>query len=144
MLRKLFADVAAGRLTRLQYLGCWAVLGVAFIAGGIALGAGIGVAERLIGGDLAEAQQALKSRLGGPLLVVLGLALAAALFAHLNIAAKRMRDIGLPGWLAVLAVAVLSGVVSGGVGAEAGSLWGAVVMLVLLLVPSGAIGASRR
>jgi uncharacterized membrane protein YhaH (DUF805 family) len=143
MLEKLFADVARGRLARLPYLGCLAVLGVSFVLAGLALGAGIGVAERLIGGDVAAAQKELQARLGGPFAIVIGLCLAVMLFAHANIAAKRLRDIGLPGWLALLAIVVLSVLLSGLVGAQAGTLWGSAVTLVLLLVPSGAVGASK-
>lgn len=143
MLEKLFADVARGRLARLPYLGCLVVLWLTMLLAAVALGAGIGVAERLIGGDVAAAQKELQARLGGPFAIVLGVFLAVMLFAQANIAAKRLRDIGLPGWLALLAIVVLSVLLSGVVGAQAGTLWGSAVTLVLLLVPSGAVGASK-
>ena len=112
MFKTLFGDITDGRLRRLQFLGYSLFLVLLMIGFGLAVVMAIGAGEQLIGGDLQQAQDKLREWFTLPFLIVLGLVLFVLLFAHLNITAKRIRDIGLPGWWTVLGIAVLTGVVS--------------------------------
>jgi len=58
----------------------------------------------------------------------------------MNIMAKRIRDIGLPGWITVFGVMILEGIVSVVISEESGSSLHTVVWLLLVLVPSNTLG----
>ena len=112
MLKVLFGDVKGGRLARLPYLGylvLLAVIGMAIVFGGIVIVGGI---ERMMGGDIQQTQEMLIQNFGIPGLVLI-VAVALLLgFANLNIAAKRIRDMGLPGWWTMLGIVIVSMVVA--------------------------------
>ncbi|MEA3277530.1 MAG: DUF805 domain-containing protein [Pseudomonadota bacterium] len=140
MFRVLFGDLANGRLLRLPYLGYSILLGVIAVAIGIGIGAAIGVAENLVGGDIEAVQTQLREQFGVPALVLISVLFAGLFFAGLNLMAKRIRDIGLPGWWTVLAFLVVSVVLSLAVSQQASSGFHFLVWIVLLLVPTGAFG----
>ena len=108
MFTVLFGDVKGGRLARLPYLGYLVLLmaiGMGIMFGGIVIVGGI---ERMMGGDIQQTQEMLLQNFGVPgliLIVVVALLLG---FANLNIAAKRIRDMGLPGWWTMLGVVIVS------------------------------------
>ncbi len=56
--------------------------------------------------------------------------------------AKRVRDIGLPGWSMVAAVVVLTAMVTYWVSDDAGNGLHTIVWIVLLLVPGNAVSAA--
>ena len=58
--------------------------------------------------------------------------------------AKRIRDIGLPGWWTVLTIFVISGVVSYVVSENASSGLNTLIWVVLLLVPSNALAKGAQ
>lgn len=98
ILRQLFWDWRAGRLGRL-----------AFIAYSVAIWAVLYGTHLLLPSSLDEKGAPLGSNVSvaGPLLAaILG---AVVLVVSLNIAAKRLRDTGLPGWITVLALTVVNG-----------------------------------
>jgi uncharacterized membrane protein YhaH (DUF805 family) len=64
---------------------------------------------------------------------------AVLFFAGANLTAKRIRDIGLPGWWSVLAIALLVGLVSGAVSEQAGSVIQLAIWLALVLVPTNVL-----
>jgi uncharacterized membrane protein YhaH (DUF805 family) len=140
MLRGLFGDVMNGRLARLTFLGYWVLLTVLVVTLGIGIGFAIGAAEHLMGGDLQAAQDQLRERFGGPAVIAIAVVFGAFAFAGLNIEAKRLRDIGLPGWWGVLGILVASTVLSFALSDEAASAFALVVLIALLLVPTGALG----
>ena len=107
MLKALFGDVHNGRLMRLQYVGYSLLLSLLMVGFGIAIVAAIGLGEDLIGGDLQQAQEILRERLTLPYMVVFAAATLLFMFVGANIMAKRIRDIGLPGWWSVLGLLVL-------------------------------------
>lgn len=97
MVSVLFGQLQHGRLGRLDFLGYTVLLAFITVLLGLSVGMAIGVGEQLIAGDPRQAHALVREVLGAPqafILMVLG---AALLFAHFNITAKRLRDIGLPG-----------------------------------------------
>jgi len=77
-------------------------------------------------------------------MVVFGLVLVLFAFAGANIMAKRIRDIGLPGWWSVLAIVVLTGVVSVVISAQVGNGLYLPISLALLLIPTDAFAKGAR
>ena len=140
MFKALFGNIINGRLMRLPYLG-YSLLLVLFMFGIMfAIVLAIGGAEQLIDGDLQQAQDQLRERFTIPFFIVFGLVMALLIFAGSNIMAKRIRDIGLPGWWMALAFAVLSGVVSVAVSQQASSGLHTLIWILLLLIPGNAVG----
>jgi uncharacterized membrane protein YhaH (DUF805 family) len=64
------------------------------------------------------------------------------LFMSANIMAKRVRDIGLPGWWTVAALIVLSAMVTYWISDEAGNGLHTIVWIALLLVPGSAVSSA--
>jgi len=154
MLKVLFGDVKGGRLARLPYLGyivLLVVISMAFVFGLIAIVGGI---ERMMGGDIQQTQAMLMQKFGIPgMILTMTVALLLG-FANLNIAAKRFRDMGLPGWWTILGLVVVSlavafifpgeTIVQNGQTIMQASLPSSILQLVifavLLLVPGNAFG----
>jgi len=61
-----------------------------------------------------------------------------AAFAGANLTAKRIQDIGLPGWRTVLAIALLVGLISAAVSQQVGNSLQFLIWLALVLVPTNA------
>lgn len=138
MLTDYFGAIKSGKLLRMRFVGLWVLLIFIFIGFAIAIGVGLGVSEHLIGGDLAAAQNALRGAFAIPAMIIIGVLVLAFIFANLNIVAKRARDVGLPGWITSIIIALLSGggsQVSGGGGGGIGGL----LLLILVFLPSGLI-----
>jgi uncharacterized membrane protein YhaH (DUF805 family) len=141
MFNVLWGDIQAGRLQRLPFLG-WHLL-VTLIAALLAfgIGAAIGAAERMAGGEPLETEVALAESLGTIGMLTIAALFALLLLGQLNLMAKRVRDMGLPAaWLIVLGWLVLSGLLSSAGGAALGGLLSLLVLLALLFVPTGAFG----
>lgn len=139
MIGDYFGQARTGRLQTQRFILLWLTLMIAFIAFGLIIGASIGIAERLIGGDLQAAQQLLIETVGLPAVIGIIAVVMLFAFAKLNIIAKRARDIGLPGWLTAI---VLAGLIGGSIQAigqtSAGGL-GMLLLIVLAFVPSNAM-----
>ncbi len=141
MFRALWGDIQHGRLGRLPFLGWYLVILLLALVLSFALGAVIGAAERMGGGEPLRTQVVLEESLGTMGLLGVAAVFALLLLGQLNIMVKRVRDIGLPmPWLIVLAWLLLSGLVSSGGGALLGGLLSVLVLLALLLVPTSAFG----
>jgi len=140
MFKALFGDINNGRLARLPFLGYWILICAIIIIIGFGVGAAIGVAENLAGGDIQNAQARLQDQFGILGLLLLAVISAAVLFAGLNLEAKRIRDIGLPGWWTVLATVVVSAVISLAISQQAGSGFNFLIWLALLLIPTNTFG----
>jgi uncharacterized membrane protein YhaH (DUF805 family) len=143
MIRTLFADLSSGRLQRLPYLGWYAVLALFVLVIGFGIGASIGLAERASGGEAADAQMVITEHLGVVGLVLIIAIFSVLLFAHLNIAAKRIRDMGLPGWLVLLGLIIVGGLIGTLAGQGIGALFNLLGLLALFLIPSNAFGKSN-
>ena len=107
MLKALFGDVHNGRLMRLQYVGYSLLLSLLMVGVGLAVVAAIGIGEDFIGGDLQQAKELLRERVTLPYMIVFAAATLLFMFVGANIMAKRIRNIGLPGWWSVLGLLVL-------------------------------------
>lgn len=108
----------------------------------IGIGAAIGVAENLVGGDIQQAQSQLREQFGAPAIIVVGVIFLVLFLAHLNLMAKRVRDMGLPGWWTVLALIVVAALISGLVSQQASGAFNSLVWLALLLIPTGMLGGT--
>jgi len=139
MLNILVGDVKNGRLLRLQYLGYLLLVSFLVFAFMMLVVLAIGAGEHILGGNLQEAQDQLREWFTLPFILVFGVLMAAVAFVGFNLMAKRFRDMGLPGWWAVLAIAVLGMIVSAYVAEQAGGAFHAVIWLLLLFVPSNAL-----
>ena len=142
MLKVLLGNVRHGRLSRLPYLG-YSLLIIALMLGfGIAIAVAAGVGEQLVGGDLQQAQDKLREWFALPAILLIVLVMSLLLFMSANIMAKRVRDVGLPGWWTVAAVVVLTAMVTYWVSDDAGNGLHTIVWIVLLLVPGNAVSAA--
>jgi uncharacterized membrane protein YhaH (DUF805 family) len=92
-------------------------------------------AETAMGGDLQEAQAALRKAFSGPLIAALMIFLAAALFVSLNMGAKRMRYIGLPGLLAAGALIAAIALVDNLLWYKNGRIIASIIWLVMVFTP---------
>ena len=140
MIKTLFKDVAFGRIARLSYLGHSILLMVLLMAYMLIVVLAIGAGEHIIGGDLQQAQDQLRGMLTLPFLIMTGIVMGLLMFAGLNIMAKRIRDIGLPGWWMVLALIVLGMLLSYFVSQQAGSGLHTLIWILLVLIPGKSFG----
>ena len=142
MLTAFFGDITNGRLQRLPFLGYSLLVTLLFFGFMFAVVFAMGAGEKLIGGDLQQAQATLAQALGVPFIIIFAVFMAVVLFVQANLMAKRIRDMGLPGWWVVLALVIVSGLLGSMVSEEAGGGFHSLVFLILLLVPSNAFGKS--
>lgn len=140
MIKEIFGDVKSGQLRRMAYLGYWVLLTAVMIGFGFTLVLAIGAGETLIGGDLTQAQDKLRAWFTLPTVVIVSVISMLALFGHLNIMAKRIRDIGLPGWWLVLGLAILGGILTAQFSEQASNALSLLVWLALLAIPGGFFG----
>ena len=112
MLSTYFGDITSGRLLRLPFIGYLILLQVVMFALVMGGAASLGIAENLVGGNLQDTQAMLGKKFGIPAMIIIAIVMALYLFADLNLKAKRIRDMGLPGWWTLLAVIVISIVVT--------------------------------
>jgi uncharacterized membrane protein YhaH (DUF805 family) len=139
MLKDYFGAVTTGKLKRLRFVGLWVALIVAFFGFGILVAASIGVAEHMIGRDLAAAQNIIREKLAIPAIVGVVAAVLAVGFANLNIMAKRARDVGLPGWITAIVIAAMSGSASQMMDTNLSGGMGGILLIILAVLPSGMI-----
>lgn len=130
-----YSSVTNGTLGRMRFFGLFLSANAIWILLGIGIVAMIGAAEHLVGGDLQEAQAVLRSKLGVPSVVALAFLGLAFFFALMNITAKRIRDIGLPGWTGVVVIIVLLGVVTQFGTDKLQQGVSSLVLLALVLIP---------
>jgi uncharacterized membrane protein YhaH (DUF805 family) len=144
MIKALFGDVKTGRLRRLQYPGYSLLLSLLMFGFVLAVVLAIGAGEHIIGGDLEQAQEQLREMFTLPVMLVFAVVMPLFLFAGANTMAKRIRDIGLPGWWMVLAIIVITGVVSYMVSNEVSNALHTLIWVVLLLVPGNALARGAQ
>lgn len=138
MFKIYFGETRDGRLARLQYLG-YSILLAAFAFGlAFLVILAIGAGEHIIGGNLQQAQDKFREVFSLPFVVLFALFYLVFAFAGANIMAKRIRDIGLPGWWMVLAVMLLTGFTSTVSSEQSGSGLYTLIWIALLLIPGGA------
>jgi len=143
MLNIFFGEVKTGRLQRLAFLGYSLLLQVIVFGFVIAIIVAIGAGEHLIGGDLQQAQQMLSDWFSIPFILIFGIFMALIGFTGVNLTAKRIRDIGLPGWWTVLVVLVLESMVSIIISQEISSGLHILLTVALLLIPTDTFAMER-
>ncbi|EKV32161.1 hypothetical protein C882_3225 [Caenispirillum salinarum AK4] len=135
ILRTLFGNLRHGTMHRVPFFwhiaGLWAVGGAAVMA----VVVGMGINQPTDGMTPEQAGQAVRDALGPVVHTVLVVLAAVLVFAQVNIMAKRLRDTGLPGWLTLVAVVAVTGLVSGFISPAAGGLVNIVFWLALLFTP---------
>lgn len=139
MLQALWGEIKTGRLQRLPYLGYFALLNVS----GVLLFAGllmsIDAEQSMLDGTMEQLQASAAEGLSMPVALLGAILMLLFLFASLNIMAKRLRDIGLPGWWSTLGVALVGALLAYLLSEPFGSAFQSLVMLALFLIPSGSL-----
>lgn len=144
MLRVYFGEVKDGRVVRLPYLGYSLLLVAIVLIFGLGIVMSIGAAEHMMGGDLQQAQDQLRQRFGTLAILVTAVFGFAIFFASINLMAKRIRDIGLPGWWSLLAIMLIQGTVTSIVSEQAAGGLHTLIWLALLLIPSDTLGSNPK
>ena len=101
-LKPYYGDITQGELQRLPFVSYYLLLVFIMVIFALSIAILIGVSEHMIGGDLAAAQEKLRQWLTIPFMVFGAVFTAAFFFSFSNLIAKRLRDIGLPGWTTLL------------------------------------------
>jgi uncharacterized membrane protein YhaH (DUF805 family) len=136
----LFAELDCGRLARLPFLLYVTCLHLSLVVFMLWVGVSAGLTEHAANGDLAAAEQALSDWMSVPTLTVSAIFLLSVTFVNFNLLAKRIRDMGLPGWISLLVYVVLRAMV----GAMAGLGLDLLLMTVLCFVATGAFKREPR
>lgn len=137
MIQVLFGQARSGTVKRLPFVLYVTAIHLSLLLFVIAIGVSAGLLEHAASGDIEKTQLALSDWLSLPtvaLVVVFSLAIT---FANFNLVAKRIRDIGLPGWLSVLIYLIARSVLPYLVGYAIGMLLDTVFMLLLCFVTTG-------
>jgi len=135
MIKTYFREFTSGRLQRLPFLGYGLLLSVLFFAfmfSSIAMIAGI---EHAMGGNFLAAQENIRRTLTLPYLIILAVFMAVLMVAGLNLMAKRARDTGLPGWVFVVVLLVVTALVSWLISPRASQFISTIATLGLLFIP---------
>lgn len=127
----LFGELEQGRLARLPFVLYVSAIHLSLFLFVIAVVMSAGLAEHAARGDIEAAQQALSDWMSIPTLLTTGIFSLAVLFANFNVLAKRIRDIGLPGWSSLLLYVVVRSIAPYVVGDLVGLILDALFMLVL-------------
>ena len=143
MINALLKEIKTGRLLRLQYLGYSLFMGLLVVIFIAALVFAIGAGEHLLGGNLQDAQNQLREWFTLPFMIVFGIFMASMLFIGFNLMAKRIRDIGLPGWWSILVIMIISGALSYAVSQQASSGFHTLIWILLVLVPTNTLEKSK-
>ena len=136
----LFGAPRQGRMARLAFVIYASAIQLAVLVYVIWVGVAAGLAEQVANLDLEKAQQQLSDFLSPSLLIFTAVFLAVLIYAQLNVVAKRVRDIGLPGWWMILAYVILRTIISAAGFPWVGLLFELLAMLLLCFVVTDAVG----
>lgn len=142
MLAKIFGDIKTATLARLPFLGYTLLLNIVLVLIMLGIGVSLGITEQMIDGDIEQTQQILADKFGGVAILGVMLIMSLFVFASVNIIAKRLRDMGLPGWISVLALFILATLLGFFLQPEAIQIFQAAVFLALVLIPGGLFNKS--
>ena len=137
MFTAFFGDILRGRLEPMRFLGLLIALGILIGVLGAILVFVVGIAGEVSDGSLKLARDMLRQSLGLPGIVAIGAVVLALGFAKLNLVAKRVRDMGLPGWAVAVPMAVISLAAQSFAGLTVAAGIGVAMLLFLLIVPRG-------
>jgi uncharacterized membrane protein YhaH (DUF805 family) len=137
----LFFDVANGRIGRLSYLGHSALLLLLFLVVGLGIAVAFGVTGHMLNADFHAAHTTVMAAAGVPFIILMVALIGAFLFVSLNLTAKRVRDIGLPGWPVTIGYLFAVGLISQYLSQNVGHTLNSLAFLALLLIPAGVAGS---
>jgi len=137
LFRGLFGEIKTGRVGRAGFFWNSMLVLVLVLIFAIVLILMIEVGEQVMGGDMASAQKKIEEWSSLPGIVAAALFSALLMFAQVNLAAKRVRDMGLPGWWVVASAVLIGLILSQVLPDQTASGLNAAVWLALLLVPGG-------
>ena len=103
----------------------------------LGIAASLGITENIMGGDLEQTQQMLEDKFGAVAILGIRFIVSICTCASINITAKRLRDMGLPGWVSVLIVFLLATLLGFFLAPEAIQIFQAIIFLALVLIPTG-------
>ena len=142
MLTNMFGEPATGRLGRLAFVGSMFLLLLIVTLISAAIVTSIGVAGAFYAGEFFATQAAVHAAVGLPAFLALVFLLMIVTFAHFNIVAKRIRDIGLPGWTAAIGWVVVMWFLRRSVSEGVAETLSLIAVLVLIFFPGR--GAPRE
>lgn len=142
MLEKIFGDLNSGTLARLPFLGYTLLLNLALVLITMGIGVSLGITEQMIGGDIEQTQQMLADKFGGVTILGVMIIMSLFVFASVNITAKRLRDMGLPGWISVLAIFILATLLGFFLQPVVIQIFQTAVFLALVLIPGSLFNQS--
>lgn len=140
MLHIYFGGLRDERLGRLGYFAYWLLLAIFLITGGLLIGFGVGMADSLSGNGVPDTEPGPREPFGVPFVFAIWAVGLTALFAELNISAKRVRHIGLPGWPVTLAIYAVILLAAAFISQKLGLALAVLAWLALVLAPGGAAG----
>jgi uncharacterized membrane protein YhaH (DUF805 family) len=108
MLKTYYGEWGTGKLQRLPYLGYHLLLMVLIMIIIIGTIFAVGAADNFIGGNLVETQKMLMDKFGFVAIAGIMVLIFAAMLGQLNILGKRIRDMGLPVLMTIIAIMVIS------------------------------------
>lgn len=135
MFRVFFGDIAKGRLLRLPYLGYAILLPLLVLLLFFGFAVLLGLTDKIMGGDVQAMQDIIASQVSVLAFFFLIPLMCMVVFAHFNIMAKRIRDMGLPGWWGILGITIFEIFMSIFVNEEIGGYLNFIVWLCLVLIP---------
>ncbi len=143
MFKKIFAAIKTGTLARLPFLGYTLLLNVLLILILMGIAASLGITENMLHADIQQTQQILADKFGTVTILGVMIIMSLFVFGSLNIMAKRLRDMGLPGWISILVLFILASLLGFILQPKAIQIFQAAVFLALVLIPGGLFKKSR-
>ncbi|MGR9072955.1 MAG: DUF805 domain-containing protein [Gammaproteobacteria bacterium] len=135
MFNAFFGDTMNGRMSRLPFLIYSLILDLIVFVFGLLIAIVTDTFDDLMSGELKNIEDMLGQPLTTPYVVVFGLFTLLILFCAMNMTAKRFRDIGLPGWVAVLSLIGIEAIVSIMLSQQNASGLHFLVWVALVLIP---------
>ena len=146
-----------GRLAPLPYVGYSLLITLIMFLIMFGMVFMMGAMEKMIGGDLQQAQAMIYENLGVPTAIAIIAISLLLMYASFNITFKRIRDMGLPVWQVMLGLILISIMLSylfpgqaitinGAsqfIPSVASSVFQLIVFLCLVVVPSNAFGKNN-
>jgi len=139
MLKAFFKNFKNGRMGRRSFLGYSLLLALLLFVCTLISFFAMVFAREIGGGVCIGAQSKLRCWLTLIFVFVYLVGLVLIVLAEINIHAKRCRDIGLPGWWAVLTFTGLEVILSKTISTEAGSGLYILIFILLIFIPSNAV-----
>lgn len=144
MARLLWGNPYHGSINRVGYLQGIAIITFIFILSILALVFGIVLLKAFMGGDIQKSQLFLYESMGIPVMVLAGIVFFALFFSNVNLAAKRFRNMGLPGWLMIILFFTVDITLMHFYGKTPSIVFEGLTVLALILIPSSSFDRKNK